>query len=75
MESNLDEHQDDSGSRPSSSRLGVLFLGSEWGSSKGGLSTINRELPINVTKHPEVDVTFFVRKGQGGSSWSQYQTC
>ena len=60
MESNSDEHQDDSGSRPSSSRLGVLFLGSEWGSSKGGLSTINRELAINVAKHPEVDVTFFV---------------
>ena len=60
MESNLDEHQDDSGSRLSSSRLGVLFLGSEWGSSKGGLSTINRELAINVAKHPEVDVTFFV---------------
>ena len=60
MESNLDEHQDDSGSRPSSSRLRVLFLGSEWGSSKGGLSTINRELAINVAKHPEVDVTFFV---------------
>ena len=60
MESNLDEHQDDSGSRPSSNRLGVLFLGSEWGSSKGGLSTINRELAINVAKHPEVDITFFV---------------
>ena len=62
MESNSDEHQDDSGSRPSSSRLGVLFLGSEWGSSKGGLSTINRELAINVAKHPEVDVTFFVSR-------------
>ena len=60
MKTNSDEHQDDSGSRPSSSRLGVLFLGSEWGSSKGGLSTINRELAINVAKHPEVDVTFFV---------------
>ena len=62
MESNLDEHQDDSGSRPYSRRLGVLFLGSEWGSSKGGLSTINRELAINVAKlkDPEVDVTFFV---------------
>ena len=62
MESNLDEHQDDSGSRPSSRRLGVLFLGSEWGSSKGGLSTINRELAINVAnlKDPEVDVTFLV---------------
>ena len=60
MKPNLDEHREDSGSRPSSSRLGVLFLGFEWGSSKGGLSTINRELAINVVKHPEVDVTFFV---------------
>ena len=41
-------------------RLRVLFLASEWGSNKGGLSTINRELAINIAKSPEVDVTLFV---------------
>ena len=41
-------------------RLGVLFLASEWGSSKGGLSTINRELAINIAQCPGVDVTLFV---------------
>ena len=38
----------------------VLILASEWGSSKGGLSTIKRELAINLAKCPEVHVTFFV---------------
>ena len=41
-------------------RLKVTFLASEWKSSKGGLSTFNRELAIHVAKHPEVEVTFFV---------------
>ena len=41
-------------------RLRVLFLASEWGSSKGGLSTINRELAINIAKSPGVDVSLFV---------------
>ena len=41
-------------------RIHVLFLASEWGSSKGGLSTINRELAINVAECPDVNVTFFV---------------
>ena len=42
--------------------LRVTFLASEWGSSKGGISTINRELAINLAKDPKVDVTFFVPK-------------
>ena len=41
-------------------RINVLFLASEWGSSKGGLSTLNRELAINVAEFPDVNVTFFV---------------
>ena len=41
-------------------RLRVLFLASEWGSSKGGLSTINRELAINIAKSTGVDVSLFV---------------
>ena len=60
MASNTVEHQKNDGCRPSSGKLSVLFLASEWGSSKGGLSTINRELAINIAKHPKVDVTFYV---------------
>ena len=54
-----------SGSRQSQERdrtIKVTFLASEWGSSKGGLSTINRELAIQLAKFPNVEVTFFLPK-------------
>ena len=38
----------------------VTVLASEWGSSKGGLSTINRELAFQLAKCPEVETTFFL---------------
>ena len=44
----------------STGKIGVTILASEWGSSKGGLSTLNRELAIQLAKFPEVDVSFFV---------------
>ncbi|KAL9975268.1 hypothetical protein ACROYT_G012414 [Oculina patagonica] len=44
----------------SASKLKVTILASEWGSSKGGLSTINRELAIQLAKCPEVEITFFL---------------
>ena len=40
----------------------VTILASEWESSKGGLSTINRELAIQLAKFPNVEVTFFLPK-------------
>ena len=40
----------------------VTILASEWGSSKGGLSTINRELAIQLAKFPEVKITYFLPK-------------
>ena len=43
-----------------SPELGVLLLASEWGSSQGGLSTMNRELAIHLAKHPKVAISFFV---------------
>ena len=52
--------EENSAPHSSSGRLKVTFLASEWRSRKGGLSTLNRELAINVAKHPEVEVTFFV---------------
>ena len=43
-----------------SNKLKVAILASEWGSSKGGLSTLNRELAIQLAKFPEVEITFFL---------------
>ena len=40
----------------------VTILASEWGPSNGGLSTINRELDIQLAKFPEVKITFFLPK-------------
>ncbi|XP_044178511.1 protein NLRC3-like isoform X2 [Acropora millepora] len=40
----------------------VTILASEWGSSKGGLSTISRELAIQLAKFPDVEVIFFLPK-------------
>ncbi|XP_068756025.1 protein NLRC3-like [Montipora capricornis] len=45
-----------------SNKVQVTILASEWGSSKGGLSTINRELAIQLAKFPEVQITYFLPK-------------
>ena len=42
------------------SRVKVAVLASEWGSSKGGLSTINRELAVQLAKCPEAEITVFL---------------
>ena len=52
------EHDPIHGSR----KLKVTILASEWGSTKGGLSTINRELAIQLAKFSYVKVTFFLPK-------------
>ena len=56
--SQLQEHVTSHGS----SKLQVTILASECGSSKGGLSTINRELAIQLAKFSYVEVTFFLPK-------------
>ena len=43
-----------------SSVVKVTILASEWGSSKEGLSIINREMAIQLAKCPEAEITFFV---------------
>ena len=40
--------------------LKVTLLASEWGSAKGGLSTLNKKLAIFLGKHNQVDVTVLV---------------
>ncbi|XP_074619912.1 uncharacterized protein LOC141878778 isoform X2 [Acropora palmata] len=54
----LQEHDQIHGS----SKHRVTILASEWGSSKGGLSTINRELAIQLAKFSCIEVTFFLPK-------------
>ncbi|XP_074627687.1 uncharacterized protein LOC141885736 isoform X6 [Acropora palmata] len=44
----------------SSMKLKVTLLSSEWGSTKGGLSTINRELAIQLAKHDNVEVSMYL---------------
>ncbi|XP_074609685.1 uncharacterized protein LOC141863878 [Acropora palmata] len=46
----------------SSKKINVLNLASEWGSSKGGLSTLNRMLAIQLAKFSNVQINFFVPK-------------
>ena len=61
MASNMwqsEEHEESYGS----SKLQVIILASEWGSTKGGLSTFNRELAIQLAKFSCLEVTFFLPK-------------
>ena len=44
----------------SKSKLKLTLLGSEWGSSKGGLSTINREIAIELAKNGNVEVCMYL---------------
>ncbi|XP_068687961.1 uncharacterized protein [Montipora foliosa] len=48
-----------SGQTPSR-KLKVTFLSSEWKSTKGGLSTINGELAIQLAKHQNVEVNMYL---------------
>ena len=43
--------------------LNVTLLGDEWGSSAGGLSTINRELAIHLANHSALKVSLLVPEG------------
>ena len=53
-------------SHPGRSILKVALLANEWGSSKGGLSTINRTLAIHLAKHANVEVTILVPEFECG---------
>ena len=41
-------------------KLRITLLSSEWRSTKGGLSTLNRELAIHLAKHPCVEVSIYL---------------
>ena len=42
----------------SSAKIKVVLVASEWSSMKSGLSSLNRELAIQLAKHAKVDVFF-----------------
>ena len=44
----------------------VSVLAEEWGSSKGGLSTIIRTLAIHLAKHPNLEITIIVPEFECG---------
>ena len=44
----------------SSRKLKVTLLSYEWGSTKGGLSTINRELAIQLAKNDNVEISMYL---------------
>ena len=54
-----EDHESNSGST-SSRKLRVTLLSSEWRSTKGGLSTINQELAIQLAKHPGMEVSVYL---------------
>ena len=54
-----EDHDNNSGST-SSRKLKVTLLSSEWRSTKGGLSTINRELAIQLAKHSSLEVSVYL---------------
>lgn len=53
-----------------SSKIKVTILGSEWTPYSGGLSTVNRELAIQLAKYPDVEVTLFVPKCSEGGKYA-----
>ena len=59
----------------SATALKVTLLGSEWSSSMGGLSTINRQLAILLAKHSEVDVTLLVPQSACSEDEKRIASC
>ena len=43
-------------------KVKVTILASDWGSSNGEISILNRELGIQLARFPEVEITFFLPK-------------
>ena len=60
MASTSQEGHESNTSSTSSRKLRVTLLSSEWRSTKGGLSTINRELAIQLAKDPSVEVSVYL---------------
>ena len=56
----LEEAPESCSSSSSSRKLKVTLLSSEWGSTKGGMSTINRELAIQLAKDGNVEVCMYL---------------
>ena len=55
--------------------LKVTLLANEWGSSKGGLSTVNRTLAIHLAKDANVEVTILVPEFECGEEDKRAAKC
>ena len=62
QEGRKERKEDEKPSLPSDETLTVTLLSGEWKSSKGGLSTISRELAIQLAKHLNVEVYIYLPK-------------
>ncbi|CAH3180153.1 unnamed protein product [Porites lobata] len=62
----LSSSPDSEQARPERLVLKVTLLANEWGSSKGGLSTMNRTLAIHLAKDANVEVTILVPEFECG---------
>ena len=51
----------------SCSKVKVTILASEWGSSKGGLSTLSREVALQLARFPEVQITVLLPRCSEGA--------
>ena len=51
----------------SCSKVKVTILASEWGSTKGGLSTLSREIALQLARLPEVQITVFLPRCSEGA--------
>ena len=49
------------------SKVKVTILASEWGSSKGGLSTLSREVALQLARFPEVQITVLLPRCSEGA--------
>ena len=63
----LEFQEQDQPASDSCSKVKVTILASEWGSSKGGLSTLSREVALQLARFPEVQITVFLPRCSEGA--------
>ena len=63
----LEFQEQDQPASDSCNKVKVTILASEWGSSKGGLSTLSREVALQLARFPEVQITVFLPRCSEGA--------
>ena len=62
VSSSVDQSTLETSRERSSNEKQVMLLAGEWGSGKGGLRTLNRQLAIELARNPSLEVSFYVTK-------------